>query len=130
MGAEVGIVVVGFKSFGFNGWKDFHLHAKAEGPVILHQISSSGFFTVDIKLNSLTVDDVPVPIRGPRYMRSEIFLGKVQVDKAMRHETNEVIVVEGKLAWDTDGWFEIHPEKTGDVRMRSATPSGTVLTDF
>jgi hypothetical protein len=35
----------------------------------------------------------------------------------MRHETNEVITAEGKLAWDSDGWFEIHPQKTGDVRL-------------
>lgn len=117
MGAEVGVVVVWFKSFGFNGWKDFHLHAKAQGPVVLHQISSSGFFTVDLRLDSLTVDNVPVPITGPRYMRLEIFLGKVDVDKAMRHETNEVITAEGKLVWDSDGWFEIHPQKTGDVRV-------------
>lgn len=117
LGAEVGVVVVWFKSLGFNGWKDFHLHAKAQGPVVLHQISSSGFFTVDIRLNSLTVEDVPIPITGPRYMRLEIFLGRVDVDKAMRHETNEVITAEGKLAWDSDGWFEIHPQKTGDVRV-------------
>jgi len=117
MGAEVGVVVVWFKSLGFNGWKDFHLHAKAQGPVILHQVSSSGFFTVDMKLDSLTIDNVPIPLAGPRYIRSEVFLGWVDVDKAIRQETNEVITVEGKLAWDTDGWFEIHPQKTGDVRL-------------
>jgi hypothetical protein len=117
MGAEVGVGVVWFKSIGFNGWKDFGMHAKARGPVVLHQISSSGFFTVDIRLDSLTVDDVPISITNSKYMRLEIYLGRVDVDQAMRHETNEVITAEGRLAWDTDGWFEIHPQKTGDVRI-------------
>ena len=115
MGPELGVGVVPFKSMGIQGWTDFHLHAKAVGPVVMHQISSSGFFTVDLRLNSLTVDNVPVPISGTRYIRLEIFLGKVTVDDAMRSETNEVVRAEGKLVWDNDGWFEIHPQRTGDV---------------
>ena len=117
VGPEAGIGVVWFKSMGINGWRDFHLHARARGPVVQHQISSSGFFTVDIRLDSLKVDDVSIPIEGTNYMRLEIYLGKVAIDQTMRQETNEVITAEGKLAWDTDGWFEIHPQKTGDVRI-------------
>jgi hypothetical protein len=118
VGPETGVGVVLFKSMGIQGWRDFHMHAKATGWVIMHQISSSGFFTVDIRLHSLTVDNVPVPILDPpRYMRLEVFLGRVSVNPIMRSQTNELITAEGKLAWDCDGWFEIHPQQTGDVRF-------------
>jgi hypothetical protein len=49
----------------------------------------------------------------------EIFLGRVSADKALRHETNELVSAEGKLVWDEDGWFEIHPQRTADVRRLS-----------
>jgi hypothetical protein len=117
IGSETGIGAVWFKSMGINGWKDYHLQAKAESPVVMHQIASSGFLTVDLRLNYLTIGGVLIPINEPRYMRLEIYLGHVAVDKAIRHETNEIISAEGKLAWDSDGWFEIHPQKTGDVQL-------------
>jgi len=129
VGPEAGVGVVLLKSMGLQGWNDFHIHAKAEGPVVMHQIASSGFFTVDIRLNSLTLDDVSIPLTGTNYMRLEVFLGRVGVDKAMRHETNEVVAAEGKLAWDTDGWFEIHPQKTGDVRVLSGPPTDSIRTN-
>ena len=118
-GPESAVVVVWFKSLGIAGWKDYHMRARAQGPVVPHQISSSGFLTVDLRLNSLTVDDVPIPIAGMKYMRLEIFLGKVGVQKAVRHDTNEVLSADGKLVWDSDGWFEIHPQASGDVKILS-----------
>jgi hypothetical protein len=117
VGPFVGIGDVWFKSIGIAGWKDFHMWAKARGVEVQHQVSSSGFCTVDMRLYSLKVDDVSIPIAGTnKYMRLEIFLGRVAVDKSIRHQTNQVITAEGKLVWDSDGWFEIHPQKTGDVR--------------
>lgn len=115
LGPVVGVGVVLFKSMGIAGWKDFHLYARARGVEVQHQISSSGFLTVDLLLKSLTVEDVSIPINGPKYMRVEIYLGRVTVASPIRHQTNQVITAEGKLAWDSDGWFEIHPQKTGDV---------------
>jgi hypothetical protein len=119
LGPEAGVGVVLFKSMGIQGWEDFHLHAKATGIEAQHQISSSGFLTLDMRLDSLTVEDVPVPIQGTKYIRVEIFLGRVSADKALRHETNELVSAEGKLVWDEDGWFEIHPQRTADVRRLS-----------
>jgi hypothetical protein len=117
VGSVTGVGVVLFKSAGIQGWHDFKLHALAEGDVITHQSSSSGFLTWDLRLHSLTVDDVAIPIEGTKYMRVEIFRGQVTVDKGIFRQTNRWAVAEGKLAWDTDGWFEIHPQKTGDVRF-------------
>jgi len=118
--AEVGVTP--FKAIGIQGWKDFHMHARARGHVRQHEVSSNGFRTVDLQLKSLTVDNVRVHWKGTRYMRVEIFLGKVTVDPAILDDTNALLHVEGKLVWDEDGWFEIHPESTGDVRQEPPRP--------
>lgn len=114
------VVVTVAKSAGIQGWRDYHMHAKATGVVIQHEISSNGFFTMDIRLQTLTLNRVPIRWPGTRYMRFEIFLGKLSVDKAIHDETNEPIVGQGKFVWDSDGWFEIHPQRTGDVQPAPA----------
>lgn len=111
------VVVTVAKSAGIQGWKDYHMWARARGEVIQHEFSSNGFLTVDVGLESLTINHVRVPLPGPRYMRFEIFLGKVSVDKAIYTKTNAMIFGQGKFVWDSDGWFEIHPQKTGDVEL-------------
>ena len=118
--AEVGVTP--FKAMGIQGWKDFHLHAKARGHVMQHEASSNGFRTADLRLESLTVDNVRVRWKGTRFMRVEIFLGKVSVKPAILDDANALLCVEGKLVWDEDGWFEIHPERSGDVRQEPAHP--------
>lgn len=116
------VVVTVAKSAGIQGWKDYHMRARARGLVIQHEISSNGFLTMDVQLQSLTLNRVPIPLHGPRYMRFEIFLGKVSVDKALFNETNVWILGQGKFVWDSDGWFEIHPQKTGDVQLSPPVP--------
>ena len=111
--AEVGTTL--FKSAGIQGWKDYHMNARATGVALQHEFTSGPYLTVDMRLQSLTVNRVPVPLRGPRYMRVVIFLAKVSVNHSVSEETNPVIVARGRLVWNFDGWFEIHPEKTGDV---------------
>jgi len=118
--AEVGVTP--FKAMGVQGWKDFNMHAKARGHVMQHEVSSNGFRSVDLRLKSLTVDNVRVHWKGTRYMRVEIYLGKVTVDPTILDDTNALLRVDGKLVWDEDGWFEIHPESTGDVRLEPSHP--------
>lgn len=113
--AEVGVTL--FKSAGIQGWKDYHMHAKVVGTVMQHEFSSNGFLTMDVRLNSLTIKRVPVRFIGTRYIRLEIFLGKVSVAAAVYERTNAQVVAQGKFVWDSDGWFEIHPQKTGDVEL-------------
>jgi hypothetical protein len=104
------------KSAGVQGWKDYHMHAKATGEVVQHELSSNGFLTMDVRLRSLILNRTRIRWSGTRYMRFEIFLGKVSVDKEIYDRTNELIFGQGKFVWDSDGWFEIHPQKPGDVR--------------
>lgn len=113
--AELGVTP--FKAMGVQGWKDYHLHAAARGHVVQHEVSANGFRTVDLRLKTLTVDNVPVHWRGVRFMRVEIFLGKVSVDPAILDDMNRILCVEGKLVWDEDGWFEIHPQQSRDVHQ-------------
>ncbi len=111
--AEVGTTL--FKSAGIQGWKDYHMNARATGVALQHEFSSGPYLTIDLRLQSLAVKHVPVPLHGPRYMRVVIFLVKASVDPAVHDETNPVVIAQGKLVWNFDGWFEIHPQKTGDV---------------
>ncbi|MGH8022703.1 MAG: hypothetical protein ACRED1_03920 [Limisphaerales bacterium] len=104
------------KSAGIQGWKDYPMHAEATGVVIQHEISSNGFLTMDVRLKSMALNHVPIHWRGTRYMRFEIFPGKVSVDSEIHDRTNELVFGQGKFVWDSDGWFEIHPQRTGDVR--------------
>ena len=111
--AEVGTTL--FKSAGIQGWKDYHMNAQATGVALRHEFTSGPYLTVDMRLQSLTVNRVAVPVRGLRYMRVVIFLPKASVAAAVYERTNPVVVAQGKLVWNFDGWFEIHPQKDGDV---------------
>lgn len=109
------IVVTIAKSAGIQGWKDYHLRARASGIVMQHEFSSNGFLTIDLLLKSLKVRRTYVPLRGTRYIRVECFLGDLSVNKNVYDSTNALVIAQGKFVWDSDGWFEIHPKKTGDV---------------
>lgn len=123
------VVVTLAKSAGIQGWKDYHMHAKATGVVVQHELSSNGFLTMDVRLRSLILNRTRVRWNGTRYLRFEIFLGKVSVDKEIQDQTNELIFGQGKFVWDSDGWFEIHPQKTGDVRPVTP-PASAVAAGF
>ena len=107
------------KCMGIQGWKDFHLNAEAHGTVVQNQLSSDRILTVDLRLISLAVNGTPIPLPGSRFIRCEIYRGKARVDKAMLAQKDAVMVVKGKLVWDADGWFEIHPQGQSDVRFES-----------
>lgn len=111
------VVVTLAKSSGIQGWKDYHMNARATGIAVQHEFSSNGFLTMDLRLQSLTLDHTRVPVHGTKYMRCEIFLGKVSVAKPVYEETNPAVIAQGKFVWDSDGWFEIHPQETGDVGL-------------
>jgi hypothetical protein len=114
-------VVTGFattplKCLGLNGWKDYRLTADACGTVVQQKVSSDRFLTVDLRLGSLKINGDSVPLLADRFIRLEIYLGKVPVEKRIFAEKDAVIAARGKFVWDTDGWFEIHPQEASDVR--------------
>lgn len=113
--AEIGTTL--FKDAGIQGWKDYHMNARATGIALQHQFASGPYLTIDMRLQALTVEGVPVPLPGPRYMRVVTFLVRASVAPAVHKLKDPVIVAQGKLVWNRDGWFEIHPQKTGDVAL-------------
>jgi hypothetical protein len=113
-------IVTGFfttplKCFGVQGWKDYHLHATARGTVVRHQVSTDNFLTVDVRLISLTIEGVAIPLSDPTFIRLEIYPGSVPAEKSLVSNQNAVIGAKGEFVWDSDGWFEIHPQTTDDV---------------
>ena len=113
--AEVGTTL--FKSAGIQGWKDYHMNARATGIALQHKFTSGPYMNLDLRLQSLTVNRYTVPLHGTKYMRVVIFLGNVSVGPLVYEETNPVVIARGKLVWNRDGWFEIHPQQTGDVGL-------------
>jgi hypothetical protein len=113
--AEVGTTLI--KSAGIQGWKDYHMNARATGIALQHKFTSGPYMNIDMRLLSLTVDRTRVPLQGTKYMRVVIFLGDISVGPLVYEETNPVVVAQGKLVWNRDGWFEIHPQETGDVGL-------------
>jgi hypothetical protein len=121
--AEVGTVAM--KSWGIQGWKDYHLNAEATGVALQRKFTSGPNLTIDLRLQSLTINRIPIPLQGTRYMRVVIFLFKTSVAAGVYERTNPILVAKGKLTWNRDGWFEIHPQKTGDVVLAPVVPAST-----
>jgi hypothetical protein len=119
--AEVGTVAM--KSAGIQGWKDYHMQACATGVSLQRKFTSGPNLTIDLRLQSLTVQNVPIPLPETRYLRVVIFLVKTSVAAAVYERTNPVIIARGKLTWNRDGWFEIHPQKSGDVQLAPDVPT-------
>lgn len=117
LGSAAEVVTVAIKSAGIQGWKDYHMNACATGVALQRKFTSGPNLTIDLRLQSLTVKSIPVPLSRPSYMRVVIFLAKTSVAAAVYERTNPVVVAKGKLTWNRDGWFEIHPQKGGDVQL-------------
>ncbi|HSY44388.1 MAG TPA: hypothetical protein VK811_10800 [Candidatus Acidoferrum sp.] len=116
-GSAIEVGTVAMKSGGVQGWKDYHMKACAIGVALQRKFTSGPNLTIDLRLQSLTVQNVPIPLSRPSYMRVVIFLVKTSVAAAVYERTNPVIIAQGKLTWNRDGWFEIHPQKSGDVQL-------------
>src|ERR1700722_17136537 len=58
--AEVGTVAM--KSAGIQGWKDYHLNPCATGVALQRKFSSGPNLTIDLRLQSLTVNSIPIPL--------------------------------------------------------------------
>jgi hypothetical protein len=123
LGSAVEAVTVTIKSSGIQGWKNYHMNACATGVAVQRKFTSGPNLTIDLHLQSLIVQGVPIPLRGTRYMRVVIFLATTSVASAVYERTNPVIVAQGKFTWNRDGWFEIHPQKTGDVKLAPDIPT-------
>lgn len=108
-----------FKRAGLGGWTDLGHIACATGCVEQEERWTDGFQTVDLALDTFTVDQQTLPLTGPRWIRLEIW-GRV------RHAVEGLNggLPEPGQRWQACGylrrddpydWFEIHPRDAADL---------------
>lgn len=108
-----------FKRLSLGGWTDLGHVACATGCVEQEVRWTDGFQTVDLALESFSVDEQPLLMAGPRWIRLEIW-GRV------RHGVERVTqgLPEPGQRWRACGllrrddpydWLEIHPREAADL---------------
>jgi hypothetical protein len=115
-----------FKDTGISGWDATNVPTTcATGTVFRTPAwSTDGLATIDLRLESILVGDKEFvlddghEVKHTRFIRIEdkdfLYLGHTIGDK-------QRVQICGEVVWDTDqeGWYEIHPRGSSDVR-RSA----------
>jgi hypothetical protein len=102
------------KMVGIQGWRDYHLRATAKGTVIHATWSTDFFYTIDLRIEQLSVQRQAVRLpTHPTFIRIEVF-PLVRIGAPLPVREGEEIIVSGKLMWDADGFLEIHPKKRKD----------------
>jgi hypothetical protein len=109
------------KHAGFRGWTDYCAEACAVGKVLSGVGGIDAMYTVDMALESFSVNGAATHLEGPRFVRVEFFSGtKKHVNRLPRKGDSARIC--GKLMWDGDGFLEIHPLESGDVGILNEKP--------
>ena len=104
------------KALGIQGWKDYHLPAQLGGTVVQAAGSTDGLYTIDVQIEGLMVADKLVNLMDPRCIRVEVF-PLVRIGAHLPKHTGDLICVAGELTWDDDGFLEIHPRRSDQIRL-------------
>jgi hypothetical protein len=102
------------KILGVQGWRNYHLPAQVSGTVIHAAGSSDGLYTIDLEIDGLMVANQSVALFHPSFIRVEVFPW-VRFG-ALLPRKGEKACVSGKLMWDGDGFLEIHPGTSSQVK--------------
>ena len=107
------------KMLGIQGWRDYHLPARVNAKVVQAAGSTDLFYTIDLKIESLTVggEDVRTP-EGGSFIRVEV-LPRVRVGARLPVQPDQSVCISGKLMWDADGFLEIHPNTAKQIEVCS-----------
>jgi hypothetical protein len=92
--------------------------AKANGRVEQQAGSTDGLYTIDLRLNSLTIADIPISLAKVSYLRIEVF-PSAKKGAQLPVRVGDQLCISGKFMWDGDGFFEIHPRTGQDIREQS-----------
>lgn len=111
----LGALTTPFKRLGVFGWTDMHFVAVATGDVEQASESTDQFLTVDLRLDSLSINSTPLSLSEPKFIRAEICLADVQLCEKRKPTAKQKVRITGRLMWDGDGFLEIHPRSPEDV---------------
>jgi hypothetical protein len=103
------------KFLGIQGWRDYHLSAVVVGTVVHAAGSTDGFYTIDLQMEEMSVNTEPVDLRRDSFIRIEV-LPFVRKGAPLPVRRLQKIRAEGDLMWDADGFLEIHPKHSHDIR--------------
>src|SRR5690242_2502630 len=115
-GRTMGFVSTHFKRMGIMGWKDIGYDGEVTAVVKQTALSTDRFYTVDMKLLTLKVDEQDQRLDGDRYLRAEVCLCDVELKPEERPQVGEKVWMRGRIVWDGDGFIEIHPRNNTEVR--------------
>jgi len=102
------------KILGIQGWRNYHLPAKVSGTVVHAAGSSDGLYTIDLEIYDLTLANQSVPLLHSSFIRVEAFPW-VRFGAPLPRE-GDGACVSGKLMWDGDGFLEIHPTSSSQIK--------------
>lgn len=109
---DIGFLTTPFKRMGIGGWVDTGCEATAEGwPVRDAQHSTDGFWTIDVKLKKLVIQNRTFPANQLRFVRIEVE-PKTPAHAKAAARANSFISFHGHVLIDThhgDELIEVHP---------------------
>ncbi len=110
------LIFTPLKHAGFRGWTDYCSVACARGEV-RHAVGGiDGMYTVDLALSAFQVNETETRLRGPRYLRVELFHAVKKRLRVLPRKGDSVQIC-GKLMWDADGFLELHPRNPDDIQF-------------
>jgi hypothetical protein len=113
-----GAITTPFKEWGLQGWIDYCLRASVTGNVLHAAESTDDMYTVDLQIDTFSVNGDLADFSAPSFVRIEIFgylvtaMGRAQKSPP---RVGDSVRVNGRLMWDGDGFLEVHPETLDDL---------------
>jgi hypothetical protein len=107
---DIGFLTTPFKRIGILGWRDTGFSMTVSGTVVHSPVySSDGFLTIDLRLSKIVIGGKDIPLVGERFIRAEVCVCSPGLQRNQFPITNDRLAVTGRVLWDGDGFYEIHP---------------------
>ncbi|HEV2711395.1 MAG TPA: hypothetical protein VGU67_14355 [Edaphobacter sp.] len=103
------------KMLGIQGWHYYQMDAKVSGRVTHAAGSDDGFYTIDIEIDELRVDGKYANNTTGKFIRVET-LPWVRRGAPFPLKSQDSVCIFGGLWWDADGFLEIHPKNSRDIK--------------
>ena len=109
------MVTTPFKRLGIYGWTDLQYSVATIGTVEQVAESTDKFLTVDLRIDSMLVNEADLVLPPASFIRAEICLADIGLSECKKPRLGQKVRIAGRLMWDGDGFLEIHPQRRADV---------------